>query len=293
MFVYELIDRLLGELPLGTELNRILTQVNAAQRTFAQKHPWELYKTTGTILLIEPYVVGTVDVTEGDATVTGTGTTFTSAMVGRKFRPDGDSVTYTFTTFTSTTEFELDRVYDGDTDTDKDYSIFEDTYDLPTDLKRLKRVMNLNTTRPMDEITMRQYLGGRPFGNNRSFFLWRSNTIVRSNTYVLYGINSTTGAREIIFTQSPVEADTVEIWYSRTTTDVTGPASELDIPDGAEDALVYDLMSRYLGRTQNQDEAIVNRIRTVRGDAKREIRELWSSEVAQSNAEHRSQRVML
>lgn len=285
MFVYELISRLLDELPPGTELSDLMVQANAAQRTFAQKHPWEHYKTNDRNLLVltDPYVTGTVDVTEGSATVTGNGTTFTSAMEGRKFRADGDSAVYIFTTYTSETEFELDRVYDSDTDTDTDYSIYEDTYDLPSDLKRLKRVVNANTGFPMDEITNHIYLDN---------LTWRSNIVVSANSFTLHGVNATTGARQIIFQQSPVEGDTIEFWYSRKVIDVTKPDSKLDIPDGAEDALVFDLMSRYLNRAPNQDEALVNRMRTVRGDMKNEIKLLWQSEVGQSNAEHRSQRVL-
>lgn len=73
------------------------------------------------------YATGTVSTTAGDATVTGVGTTFTSAMVGRVFKiddPDGDGQWYKIDTFTSTTSIELENYYPVTTSS-KSYVISE------------------------------------------------------------------------------------------------------------------------------------------------------------------------
>lgn len=70
------------------------------------------------------YTTGTVSLTNGSATVTGSGTTFTAAMVGRWFQaPDG--YWYRILSFTSTTVITLNRTYVGTTGTGLSYLIGE------------------------------------------------------------------------------------------------------------------------------------------------------------------------
>tara|TARA_R110002110_G_scaffold115958_12_gene287259 strand:+ start:243 stop:4517 length:4275 start_codon:yes stop_codon:yes gene_type:complete len=70
------------------------------------------------------YNTGTVDVTEGDATVVGTGTAFTSEVsAGDRFQRDGDLVTYTVDSVTDDTHLELTEEYAGVTGTGLDYAI--------------------------------------------------------------------------------------------------------------------------------------------------------------------------
>lgn len=64
------------------------------------------------------YTDGTVTVANGDATITGSGTTFTQGMEGRFFVLTNSSgipkdYWYYFDDYTSTTVFELDRTYEG------------------------------------------------------------------------------------------------------------------------------------------------------------------------------------
>lgn len=77
---------------------------------------------------IADYTMGTITVTNGDATVTGSGTTFTAAMVGRHLRPttsDQDAIWYRIDTFTSSTSIELENVYDGTSGAGLNYTIGE------------------------------------------------------------------------------------------------------------------------------------------------------------------------
>ena len=62
--------------------------VNDKYKLIANKYPWPwLYETT-TLVTTAKYDTGTID-TDGTTTVIGTGTTFTSDMVGRKFKAVG------------------------------------------------------------------------------------------------------------------------------------------------------------------------------------------------------------
>jgi hypothetical protein len=60
-----------------------------------------------------PYTTGTVTVNNGSTAVVGSGTTFTSAMVGRQFIVDSQLPFYTIITFTDATNIVLDRPFSG------------------------------------------------------------------------------------------------------------------------------------------------------------------------------------
>jgi len=66
---------------------------------------------------------GTVDVINGNATVDGTTTDWTRAIVGDQFKVDGENRTYTISAFVSSVEITLDETYKGVTNTGLDYSI--------------------------------------------------------------------------------------------------------------------------------------------------------------------------
>jgi hypothetical protein len=61
------------------------------------------------------YVTGTVEVTATTGAVTGTGTTFTAAMVGKGFKATGQSVWYRVKTYTSATAIVIENDSDDET----------------------------------------------------------------------------------------------------------------------------------------------------------------------------------
>lgn len=101
---------------------------------------WPFLWTVDWFQTVAEYATGTLAVTTGSATITGSGTTFTAAMVGRNIRISGDTAYYTIKTFTSTTVLVLDQLYEGSTDTDATYSIYKDEYLLRADVDLEKRI---------------------------------------------------------------------------------------------------------------------------------------------------------
>lgn len=69
----------------------------------------------------DEYTTGTIAATNGDATITGTGTTWTAAMVGRYILVDG--FWYLIASFTSTTSLEISEAFGGTTFTGGNYAI--------------------------------------------------------------------------------------------------------------------------------------------------------------------------
>ena len=87
-------------------------------------------------MTIEDYTTGTVTVANNSATVTGAGTTFTAAMVGRWFQTTNDQYWYRIAGFTSTTVITLETVFEGTSGALQAYTIGE-TPELPPELHEL------------------------------------------------------------------------------------------------------------------------------------------------------------
>lgn len=109
--------------------------INTAYSQLGDEVPylWDGMREENTITLLADYQTGTVEVTNGSTTVTGTGTTWTAAMDGRKFKVTDDDDVYTFT-YVSATSGTLDRAYLGDTDTSANYILWKEAYLLRTNV---------------------------------------------------------------------------------------------------------------------------------------------------------------
>ncbi len=111
-------------------------------------YPWKGLEVETLFESVAAYSTGTVSLTQGVNTVTGTGTTFTPAMTGMMFRAMADAAEYTFT-FVSATAGTLDRVYEGCTNAAASFWIYQDEYELPADCKDVLSIQNPVTGRPL------------------------------------------------------------------------------------------------------------------------------------------------
>lgn len=116
----------------------------------------------------DSYTTGTISVTNGSATITGSGTTFTAAMVGRYFyvtdtAGTGDGNWYRITGFTSTTVLTIENKYDGTTVSGKTFTISE-IFSLPEEMQML----------PVYYTMMHYYLGYRQDKDEKRLALWET-----------------------------------------------------------------------------------------------------------------------
>jgi hypothetical protein len=98
-----------------------------------------VYESTDRDLSRDKYITGTVALTGGSATVTGTGTTWISPMVGRYFSVNdeyGDGYWYRIVSRISNTSITLENVYEGETTSAKSYVIAE-AFNLPEEMQDL------------------------------------------------------------------------------------------------------------------------------------------------------------
>jgi hypothetical protein len=96
----------------------------------------------GQIFIPSVYSVGTVAVTTGQNSVIGTGTTWTSSMVGLQFRIGFTFPTYTITAVPSPTSLKLDLNWGGATYATASYQIYQSIVNLGTNVKKILAVIN-------------------------------------------------------------------------------------------------------------------------------------------------------
>lgn len=106
--------------------------VNTAYSRILSESGWSGLKKEGEFQIPAAYTTGTASVTQNSASVTGSGTTWTSAMVGRQFLIDGAPF-YTIASVESATALTLDRVYGGVTAAGQAYTIVLIYLVVPTD----------------------------------------------------------------------------------------------------------------------------------------------------------------
>lgn len=111
--------------------------INTRYRTWARSRPWTVLLKQGVLSLTAPYTTGTVT-TDGTTTVTGSGTAWTSAMVGRRFKRDDFDEVYIISAVPGASELTLNAAFAGDDGSGKTYSIVAPQYSLANDFDRLR-----------------------------------------------------------------------------------------------------------------------------------------------------------
>jgi len=127
--------------------------INSSLESIAINFPIEeLKKPDYFIQTIADYTTGTVAIVTITKTVTGTTTVWTKDMIGRKIRFEDEIDYYTITDVDASAQtITLDRNYLGDTLTAGEYTIFENSYDLPSDFNWAKLVAIFQSPRrPLD-----------------------------------------------------------------------------------------------------------------------------------------------
>lgn len=118
----------------STDLANLKRWINQAYKDVQEAYDWQWRYKWGIVQTVAVYTTGTVTVTEGSRTVTGSGTTFTSAMVGRYFKLNNQEETYKIISYTSGTSITIDVPFVETTTSGASYTIFKVFHDLNTDV---------------------------------------------------------------------------------------------------------------------------------------------------------------
>jgi len=181
----------------NTYRNLLVRAMTTGLKRYATAHPWPHYRDRRTIQTLEDYTTGTVDVTNGSTTVTGTGTAFTAGMAGRKFRVANEQAFYDVASFDSTTQLTLTQAYQGDTDSDLSYAVFQDEYKLDNDVYRLLNLRQTEDGILMVALSYLEHDRWFPSQENYDDPLWYSVIGRRADRYTTGTISGTAGESTI------------------------------------------------------------------------------------------------
>ena len=98
------------------------------------------------VALAAPYTTGTVSISAGGTAITGVGTTFTAAMVGRHIRFNGEAEQYLITGFTNGTSIACEAYLGSDNLSTVTYSITDERKALPTLCRSIHQIVVSNAT---------------------------------------------------------------------------------------------------------------------------------------------------
>lgn len=258
--VVKIFDAVKDKLPLGTPLRGVVRAINDAVNEIDWAGDWSFWQAETDLVILAEESTGTVAVTQGSVDVVGTGTTITADMVGRKFTASSAEV-YTIAARTDDTHFALDTAYVSASDSEAGFSIYQDAYALPSDLKKAFGFWD-ETNRhwvalsPPTAIKDMDVAVGRIGGGRLA------NSVVGQ-----FGYNSDK-VPQVIFYPRPSDAAKVPVWYYKRPTKVTGPADEPDMPDHMHDVIELGVLAHYTRDTndfKNFRRAINNKLKEDSG----------------------------
>lgn len=161
----------LSKLPHGAGVDKIvlLGIVNDVYQRFLGAYTWSRLVKNSTLQTTAIYNTGTVAVSNGGTTLTGTDTVWTAAMTGRMIRIGGRNEAYVFTRVTDTTAT-IERAYEGDDETAAPYTIFQTVYALPTDADLIESIrvpganddLDQKSAEYLDQLAAARWTIGRP-----------------------------------------------------------------------------------------------------------------------------------
>jgi len=120
------------------ELTAIKLKINQAYAIIMYMENWEWRKRSWYLTTIPPYSTGTVTVTQGSKTITGSGTTFLSYMALGWIKVS--EIAYKIQSFDSATQVTIEAPYPDDTEAGKSYSIIFPEYVLNHEISAISDV---------------------------------------------------------------------------------------------------------------------------------------------------------
>lgn len=178
--------------------------LNYCQQDICARWPWRFMESREAIVTIPDYTTGTISVSTGGTTVTGSGTTFTSIMgTSAQYWIQflGSNDWYLITAFASATSITIEEAYQGLTNlTNTTYIIRKRYYSLSSNCDRVVDIINQATPLKLVNVDIRTAddLYPNPQSTNTSY------------GYLMWGIDST-GNIQVIPYPFPSDARVFEL----------------------------------------------------------------------------------
>lgn len=165
---------------------RLLRWINNARRVLYRERDWDALKAYYQLNKVIDYTAETIAITQDARIVTGSGTTFTTKMVGRYIRFGSQSEWYRIVKRNSNTELIIEADYISTTLTASSYIIRQVFYRIPAAARKLKNVGQFQFSQVISEVGDRVFLKNYPTyfiagGTGEKYQL--AGTWDKSNTY--------------------------------------------------------------------------------------------------------------
>lgn len=240
-------------------------RLNRSYQHLLALHPWSFIKGEGLVHLTGEYTTGTVNATNGLAAVTGNGTAWTSAFVGRYLKVSSSRVYYLITNFTAPQTLTLETTFGEPSVALSAYSIFKTIYDKPTDCADMLGVRYDWNLPSITKVALDTMDPNRESSGQPTYWLNRTDT-----TWEVWPI--------------PDTDYTVRLWYNRSFADMAAETDTPVIPDGVILAHAKQEACLYLATTPGTDPNVAKHYLSVytmmtQDQGPTSFRALWAAAV--------------
>ena len=220
-------------------LNDVIKRIRA-------KGSWSWMFATDTIETTEEYTTGTADATNGSTSVSGTGTTWTSGMVGCKIRFAGGPE-YTISAVGSATAITLTEKYTGETDTGLTYTIYQNVYSLASDCQRVVKLWDTTNGRGIASSSAAQLRTKE----HESF------TCGDVTEWAPWGRDTNKYPRVYLFPY-PADPVVIEYVYLKKHTELTKPDDDIGLPDSLDDVIISGCLANVFRQAKDWEAFRIN-----------------------------------
>lgn len=268
MTVHEMREEIAARQGSALPILGLVGNVNHIVQRIRDKGDWSFFHALGVINLEDAYSTGTIAVTNGSTTVTGTGTTFLSTHVGWKLRGDRGEE-YVIAACVSGTELTLDAAWVGETESGLTYILYKDTYLLPANFDRMMRMWDQTNNTELNPVVPNTTFRYAALSNQPMTYARR---------FSVYGYNSGLTQRNVVFTPAPDTAARIVYTYYKKPTEVTGPSSSPDLPADMHLIVLQGVVARTLKQNRDWES-----YRDAWAEFEKMLRERWAQDGAMRN----------
>lgn len=168
-------------------VNQVKQKINVAQTDICFDKPYRFTGDTRPLVIKARVTTGTAALTQGSSNVTGTGTSWTADMVGRKFIVPGQKQFYKIVRVASATSLTINPAFIEDSNATSNYVIYQDEYGLYPDCQGVRTIYTPDVPYPLNPISIREMDTAKSYcpdyvGAPR-FYTVNGNTFYRQKTW--------------------------------------------------------------------------------------------------------------
>lgn len=226
----ELRSRVRLDLNEADQLERIKFWINQSQQEIHGRHDWPWAFDREIVQTVADITSGTVSVSAGATTVTGSSTAFAAADVGKFIQFSSSDDWYKIASVASTTSLEMEKAYTKTSALSAGtYTIRKVFYSLSSSVEKILSVRSTVEARKLDLVHFREKDRFRPNQDGTS----------KASSYIIYGYDSSNNW-QICLDPPPDEVYNLEVRFKKKATDLSADADVSIIPEKWHSTVLLD-----------------------------------------------------